>query len=84
VDEYIAAIIGAASGLILVTVALLSVAIRVGRLLEAVSRVEKDNRDRWAEWSRIWRDRCTAVDRRFGVLEQRLDRASRGVIEGDD
>ena len=75
----IGAIVG---GGLLVAVSLLALAVRAGRLLEAVSRMERESRDRWSEWSRMWRDRCSAVDRRFSVLEQRLDRPRGGV--GDD
>ena len=79
-----ASIIGAAiGGGLLVAVSLLAVAVRAGRLMEAVSRMERDNRDRWGEWSRMWRDRCSVIDRRFAALEQRLDR-SRGVAGDDD
>ena len=79
-----ASIVGAViGGGLLVGVSLLALAVRAGRLLEQVSRVEKDSRDRWGEWSRMWRDRCSTVDRRFSALDQRLDR-SRGVAGDDD
>jgi hypothetical protein len=78
-----ASIIGAAiGGGLLVAVSLLAVAVRAGRLMEAVSRMERDNRDRWGEWSRMWRDRCSTVDRRFATIEQRLERSRGGA--GDD
>jgi hypothetical protein len=78
-----ASIIGAAiGGGLLVAVSLLAVAVRAGRLMEAVGRMERDNRDRWGEWSRMWRDRCSTVDRRFSALDQRLDRSRGGA--GDD
>ena len=78
-------IIGAVvGGGLLVAVSLLALAVRAGRLLEAVGRIERENRDRWSEWSRIWRDRCTAVDRRFSSLDQRVDRSSGGVGDDDD
>ena len=82
-DAEIASLIGAiVGGGLLITVSLLAVAVRAGRLIEAVGRIERENRDRWGEWSRIWRDRCSTVDRRFSALDQRLDRSRGGV--GDD
>ena len=82
-DTEITSVIGAIlGGGLLVAISLLALAVRAGRLLEAVSRLERENRDRWGEWSRIWRDRCAAVDRRFATLDQRLDRAKGGI--GDD
>ena len=78
-----ASIIGAAiGGGLLVAVGLLAVAVRAGRLVEGLSRMERENRDRWGEWSRMWRDRCSTVDRRFAALDQRLDRSRGGA--GDD
>ena len=77
-----ASIIGAViGGGLLVTLSLMAVAVRAGRLLEAVSRMDRESRERWAEWSRIWRDRCAGIDRRLASIDQRLDRSS-GV--GDD
>jgi len=82
-DTEITSVIGAIlGGGLLVAISLLALAVRAGRLLEAVSRLERENRDRWGEWSRIWRDRCAAVDRRFAILDQRLDRTRGGI--GDD
>ena len=82
-DNSTASIIGAAiGGGLLVAVSLLAVAVRAGRLMEAVGRMERDNRDRWGEWSRMWRDRCSQVDRRFSAIEQRLERSRGGA--GDD
>jgi hypothetical protein len=84
-DSEIASLIGAVvGGGLLITVSLLAVAVRAGRLIEAVGRIERENRDRWGEWSRIWRDRCTAVDRRFSSLDQRLDRSRGRIGDGDD
>jgi len=77
-----ASIIGAViGGGLLVAISLMAVAVRAGRLLEAVSRLERDSRDRWAEWSRTWRDRTAATDRRLASIDQRLDRSSGA---GDD
>ena len=79
-----ASIIGAAiGGGLLVAVGLLAVAVRAGRLVEVVSRMEKESREYRGEFSRTWRDRCSVIDRRFAALEQRLDR-SRGVAGDDD
>ena len=74
-------IVASIGGLALVTISLMAVAVRAGRLLEAVSRMDRESRERWAEWTRTWRDRCSAVDRRLGSIDQRLDRSSGA---GDD
>ena len=74
-------IVASIGGLALVTISLMAVAVRAGRLLEAVSRLERDSRDRWAEWSRTWRDRTAATDRRLASIDHRIDRYG-GV--GDD
>jgi hypothetical protein len=82
-DNSTSSIIGAAiGGGLLVALSLLAVAVRAGRLMEAVSRMERDNRDRWGEWSRMWRDRTAVIDRRLASIDQRLDRSSGGA--GDD
>jgi len=78
-----ASIIGAViGGGLLVTLSLMAVAVRAGRLLEAVSRMDRESRERWAEWSRTWRDRCAGIDRRLASIDQRLDRSS-GAGDGD-
>ena len=74
-------IVASIGGLALVTVSLMAVAVRAGRLLEAVSRMDRESRERWAEWSRTWRDRCAGIDRRLASIDQRLDRSSGA---GDD
>jgi type II secretory pathway component PulJ len=80
-----ASIIGVAiGGGLLVAVSLLAVAVRASRLMEQVSQLERESRDRWTEWNRMWRDRCSAMDRRFSLIDQRLERSYRGVIKGDD
>jgi len=78
-----ASIIGAViGGGLLVAISLMAVAVRAGRLLEAVSRMDRESRERWAEWSRTWRDRCAGIDRRLASIDQRLDRSS-GAGDGD-
>ena len=74
-------IVASIGGLALVTVSLMAVAVRAGRLLEAVSRMDRESRERWAEWSRTWRDRCAGIDRRLASIDHRIDRYG-GV--GDD
>ena len=80
----VAAIIG---GGVLMATALGAVAIRAGRLIEQVSRMERESRDRWYLWQRMWHDRCGQVDKRIDRLEQRMGRGGSmmidDVIDGD-
>ena len=74
----VAAIIG---GGVLMATALGAVAIRAGRLIEQVSRMERESRDRWYLWQRMWHDRCGQVDKRIDRLEQRMGRGGSMMID---
>ena len=75
----VASVIG---GSVVLGLALLGFAVRFGKLTEQVSRMERDSRERWADWNRVYRDRCSYVERRFYRVERRLS-GSRGVAGGD-
>ena len=74
----VAAIIG---GGVLMATALGAVAIRAGRLIEQVSRMERESKDRWFVWQRIWHDRCGQIDKRIDRLEQRMGRVGSMMID---
>jgi len=80
----VAAIIG---GGVLMATALGAIAVRAGRLIEQVARMERESKDRWYLWQRIWHDRCGQTDKRFDRLEQRMGRGGsmmiNDVIDGD-
>ena len=75
----VASVIG---GSVVLGLAMLGFAVRFGKLTEQVSRMERDSRERWADWNRVYRDRCAYVERRFDRVERRLSGA-RGVAGGD-
>ena len=75
----VASVIG---GSVVLGLALLGFAVRFGKLTEQVARMERDSRERWADWNRVYRDRCAYVERRFDRVERRLSGA-RGVAGGD-
>ena len=75
----VASVIG---GSVVLGLALLGFAVRFGKLTEQVARMERDSRERWADWNRVYRDRCSYVERRCDRVERRLS-GVRGVAGGD-